>query len=66
MQSNKQYLWPIPATGQALRLDPLASGRDSQNLADLALRIRQAGNKIPLVIITANAFDAQRLLEEIP
>ena len=66
MQSNKQYLWPIPATGQALRLDPLASGRDSQNLADLALRIRQAGNKTPLVIITANAFDAQRLLEEIP
>ncbi|MES2553089.1 MAG: transcription-repair coupling factor [Pseudomonadota bacterium] len=39
---------------------------DSQNLADLALRIRRAGNKTPLVIITANAFDAQRLLEEIP
>jgi len=66
MQSNKQSLWPIPASGQVLRVDPLASGMDSQNLADLALRIRRAGNKTPLVIITANAFDAQRLLEEIP
>jgi len=66
MQSNKQSIWPIPASGQVLRVDPLASGMDSQNLANLALRIRQAGSKTPLVIITANAFDAQRLLEEIP
>jgi transcription-repair coupling factor (superfamily II helicase) len=38
-------------------------------LAELALRLKQQANKNskqPLVIITASAFEAQRLLEEIP
>ena len=63
-----QFSPPVPATGQSKRLDPLAPGADSLALAQLALQLnaQQQSGKTPLVIITASAFEAQRLLEEIP
>ena len=63
-----QFSLPVPATGQTKRLDPLPAGADSLALAQLAsqLNAEQKSPKMPLVILTANAFEAQRLLEEIP
>lgn len=61
-----QFSLPIPATGQTNRLDPLTPGTDSLALARLATERSQASAKSPIVVITSNAFDAQRLLEEIP
>ncbi|HEU4708168.1 MAG TPA: transcription-repair coupling factor, partial [Methylophilaceae bacterium] len=63
-----QFSLPVPTTGQSKRLDPLPPGADSLALAQLALQLnaQQKSGKTPLVIITANAFEAQRLLEEIP
>jgi len=61
-----QHPWPIPPRGQSERVTPQASGTDSLALAELASRLKIAAKKSPLVIITANAFEAQRLLEEMP
>jgi transcription-repair coupling factor (superfamily II helicase) len=62
-----QYTLPIPKKGQSERVSPLAAGLDSMMLASHAATLTKAsGKKQPLVIITASAFDAQRLLEEIP
>ncbi|WP_334106303.1 transcription-repair coupling factor [Methylobacillus sp.] len=61
-----QFSLPLPATGQTSRVNPLTSGIDSLALAQLATQRAQAAAKSPVVVITANAFDAQRLLEEIP
>lgn len=61
-----------PAQGQKSRFSYAANGLDSLSLALLACRLKTtngtaiATQKSPLVIITSNAFEAQRLLEEIP
>ncbi|MBA3695799.1 MAG: transcription-repair coupling factor [Methylotenera sp.] len=55
---------PIPKPGQSTRFDLNTNGMDGLALAELATQLKK--NKQPLVIISANAFDAQRLLEEIP
>lgn len=55
---------PIPKPGQSTRFDFNTNGIDGLAFAELAAQLKK--NKQPLVIITANAFDAQRLLEEIP
>jgi len=62
-----QFSLPVPATGQTRRLDPLSAGADSLALAQLASQLQTGqSSRTPLVILTANAFEAQRLLEEIP
>ncbi|MCB5189533.1 transcription-repair coupling factor [Methylobacillus arboreus] len=61
-----QFSLPIPATGQTTRINPLVPGTDSLALAQLATQRMQASAKAPVVVITSSAFDAQRLLEEIP
>ncbi|MGZ8251427.1 MAG: transcription-repair coupling factor [Methylophilaceae bacterium] len=61
-----QHPWPIPTRGLSERVTPQASGTDSLALAELALRLKANKAKSPLVIITSNAFEAQRLLEEMP
>lgn len=53
-----------PKVGQPQRIACASNGLDSHALADLACRLKTT--KTPLVIITANAFEAQRLVEEIP
>lgn len=50
---------PLPSAGQRARLQPLTGSADALALAELAAQAR------PLVVLTANALDAQRLLEEI-
>lgn len=55
---------PIPKLGTAHRATLANHGEDALVLANLALAAKT--NKQPLVVITTNAFDAQRLLEEIP
>ncbi len=57
---------PIPKTGQSNRAEFSTNGEDGLALAELALKLKDSSPAKPLVIITANAFDAQRLLEEIP
>jgi transcription-repair coupling factor (superfamily II helicase) len=57
---------PIPKTGQLNRVELSTNGEDGLALAELALKLKATSPSKPLVIITANAFDAQRLLEEIP
>ncbi len=59
-------LLPIPNQGLAQRFTINSNGEDSLALAALASQLKQKNINQPLVIITANAFDAQRLLEEIP
>ena len=59
-----QISLPIPKSGQTNRVELAINGEDGPALAELALKLKSS--KHPLVIITANAFDAQRLLEEIP
>jgi transcription-repair coupling factor (superfamily II helicase) len=66
MQFSMQHPWPIPTRGLSERVTPQASGTDSLALAELALRLKANKAKSPLVIITSNAFEAQRLLEEMP
>jgi len=66
MQFSMQHPWPIPTRGLSERITPQASGTDSLALAELASRLKANKAKSPLVIITANAFEAQRLLEEMP
>jgi transcription-repair coupling factor (superfamily II helicase) len=50
---------PIPSPGKSERISGLHQGADALALARLTREL-----KSPLVIITASAFDAQRLLEE--
>ncbi|MDO9389484.1 MAG: hypothetical protein Q7J18_08040, partial [Methylotenera sp.] len=61
-----QTTLPIPSLGLASRITLATSGEDALSLANLALKLKANKPSQPLVIITANAFDAQRLLEEIP
>ena len=56
----------IPTIGHSSRVQVHSTGYDSLSLANLAIQLAQAITKIPLVIITASAFEAQRLLEELP
>lgn len=53
-----------PLAGRSTRFSYAANGLDSLSLASLACRLKTT--KKPLVIITSNAFEAQRLMEEIP
>jgi len=57
-----------PKAGQKSRFSYAANGLDSLSLASLACSLKTTLNakKSPLVVITSNAFEAQRLLEEIP
>jgi transcription-repair coupling factor (superfamily II helicase) len=66
MQSPLQAQWPIPKPGHVTRATLSVAGEDSLALAKLATEFKVKKPSQPLVIITANAFDAQRLLEEIP
>ncbi|HEY0268467.1 MAG TPA: hypothetical protein VGC12_04455, partial [Methyloradius sp.] len=66
-----QHALPHPAPGQPERVAPIPAGYDSLLLAQFALSLKkQHADKLsklnPLVIITASAFDAQRLVEELP
>jgi len=56
----------IPKPGQVTRFSINATGEDSLALAKLAAELKLNKPAHPLVIVSANAFDAQRLLEEIP
>jgi transcription-repair coupling factor (superfamily II helicase) len=53
-----------PSIGRSTRFPYAANGLDSLSLATLACRLKTT--KEPLVVITSNAFEAQRLIEEIP
>ena len=65
-----------PNVGQKSRFSYVANGLDSLSLASLACRLKttqsttksaiENSKKSPLVIITSSAFEAQRLLEELP
>ncbi|NBO10086.1 MAG: DEAD/DEAH box helicase, partial [Methylophilaceae bacterium] len=61
-----QFSLAIPAQGSTNQLPSMPPGLDSAALAQLAANLKKNKSKTPLAIITANAFDAQRLLEEIP
>jgi transcription-repair coupling factor (superfamily II helicase) len=61
-----QNTLPIPKSGQVNRITISSNGEDSLALANLALTLKANKQNHPLVIISASAFDAQRLLEEIP
>jgi transcription-repair coupling factor (superfamily II helicase) len=61
-----QFSLPIPAPGQSQKSKPLAAGTDSLALAQLALTLCDGKERKPLAIVTANAFEAQRLLDEMP
>lgn len=52
-----------PSSGRSSRFSYAANGLDSLSLATLACRLKTT--KTPLVIITANAFEAQRLMDEV-
>jgi transcription-repair coupling factor (superfamily II helicase) len=56
----------IPKLGLSSRVELSTQGEDGLALAELALKLKGDSPSRPLVIITANGFDAQRLLEEIP
>jgi transcription-repair coupling factor (superfamily II helicase) len=65
----------VPTTGHTSRFSYSANGLDSLSLALLSTRLKAGtdglkttpnSKKTPLVVITSNAFEAQRLLEEIP
>lgn len=66
MQLSLQAHWPIPNPGQINRFTISSNGEDSLALANLATALKSSKSNRPLVILTANAFDAQRLLEELP
>ena len=61
-----QFSFAIPAQGSTQKLPAMPAGLDSAALVQLALNLKTNKAKAPLAIITSNAFDAQRLLEEIP
>ena len=54
----------LPDLSQFNRFPYAANGLDSLLLASLSCRLKTT--KKPLLIVTSNAFEAQRLLEEIP
>jgi transcription-repair coupling factor (superfamily II helicase) len=56
-----------PTKGKKSRFSYPANGLDSLSLATLScsLKTTPATKSVPLVVITSNAFEAQRLLEEI-
>ena len=58
----------VPTLGHPTRFSYAANGLDSLSLATLScsLKTTENGKKAPLVIVTSNAFEAQRLLEELP
>ena len=58
-RSNMQQQLTLPPPGTLLRYADFAGSSDSLFLAQLALQAK------PITIITSNALDAQRLLEEI-
>jgi transcription-repair coupling factor (superfamily II helicase) len=66
MQSSSQQVLAIPKQGQVTRSTLNTTGEDSLVLAKLATELKVKKQNHPLVIITGSAFDAQRLLEEIP
>lgn len=57
-----------PKIGHPVRFTYAANGLDSLSLALLACSLKTTAKdkKAPLVIVTSNAFEAQRLLEELP
>ena len=57
-------LLSIPKTGQLSKAELTVKGEDGLALAKLAQKLN--ANSQTLFVITASAFDAQRLLEEIP
>jgi transcription-repair coupling factor (superfamily II helicase) len=59
-----QTILPIPKSGKTERIELKQKGEDALSLATLASQLKKT--KQALIIITANGFDAQRLLEEIP
>jgi transcription-repair coupling factor (superfamily II helicase) len=61
-----QFSFSVPAAGQVQRSSSITKGNDSHALAQLATALKQKSAKTPLAIITASAFEAQRLLEEMP
>lgn len=61
-----QTTLPIPKSGQSAHIQLAINGEDSLALATLATQLKASKPSKPLIIITASAFDAQRLLEEIP
>lgn len=61
-----QFSIPVPASGQAERVQKIVVGADSLAMARLALELKQQAVRKPLAIITSSAFEAQRLLEELP
>jgi transcription-repair coupling factor (superfamily II helicase) len=61
-----QFSLPIPASGASERIKSLPTGLDSLALAQLARTLKQKPERTPLVILCASAFEAQRLLEEMP
>ena len=58
----------VPTLGHSTRFTYAANGLDSLSLATLSCRLKTTADikKAPIVIITSNAFEAQRLLEELP
>lgn len=54
----------LPSVGQSIRFPYAANGLDSLSLATVACRLKTT--KQALVVITSSAFEAQRLIEEIP
>ncbi len=56
----------IPKLGLVTRVTLSQQGQDGHALAELALKLKAEKPTQTLVIISANGFDAQRLLEEIP
>lgn len=55
---------PVPSIGQTEKVTLRHKGHDGLHLAQLASQLKT--NNQVLIVITANGFDAQRLLEEIP
>lgn len=57
-----------PTIGHPNRFSYAANGLDSLSLASLACRLKTTSKSqaTPLVIVTSSAFEAQRLMEEIP
>ena len=58
----------LPTIGHPNRFSYAANGLDSLSLASLACRLKTTSKSqaAPLVIVTSSAFEAQRLMEEIP
>ena len=57
-----------PPVGHSTRFSYAANGLDSLSLATLSIGLKttSTASKKPLIIITSSAFEAQRLLEELP